>query len=76
MPAVLALSRLPFTHYAAPVVTSGDLELTEQRGWMIVLGFVALAVVTGYAVLCTLQGGSFYFHYMPWQGFTVACTFK
>jgi hypothetical protein len=60
--------------YSAPIVRLADDELEDQQGWVIFLGIVAAAVIAGYAVLCTLQRGSFYVN-VSWSGVTVACYF-
>jgi hypothetical protein len=59
--------------WAAPAIDLVERRLVPGRGWMIVLGFVALAVVAAYAAYCTWSGGSFSFSYGLFSGFTVRC---
>ena len=60
--------------YAAPRIDLRERETEEEQvAWVIVLGFVALAVVSIYAFYCTASGGSFYVNFSWTQGFTVAC---
>jgi hypothetical protein len=59
--------------WAAPAVELVERRLVPARGWIIVLGFVALAVVAAYAAYCTWSGGSFSFTFSWISGFTVKC---
>lgn len=49
-------------------------RLQMDRGWVIVLGFVALAVVLAWGAWCVSTGGSFHFSFSWLRGFTISCT--
>jgi hypothetical protein len=73
MSAALALAR-PLVPYVRPAVDLDGRDTVEDRAaWVIVLGFVALAVVSVYAFYCSSIGGSFYASFSWSSGFTVAC---
>ena len=60
--------------YRPPVVDLGERRVQDDEiAWMIVLGFVALAVVSAYAFYCTWSGHSFGFNWSLDSGYTVWC---
>lgn len=72
--AVLDIYSRPGMAYASPGVDLRERQTEDEEVlWIIVLGFVALAVVALYAFYCTISGGQFYFNFSWWNGFTVAC---